>query len=141
MTFMGSNALWRAIKKNGDEAMSRFFEGLQRRKLIITRCPPCDTLHFPPRFFCPDCHNKDVKLEEHAGRGQVYSFTTMVQPFFGGAPSTVGMVELKGVEGRIFSRVEAPYEKMTIGMEVEVDYFEMEEIVLHCFRPVAKGSR
>ncbi len=139
MTVTRSKALWRAIEKNGDKAMARFFEGLQQRRLLVIRCRSCDTLHFPPRAFCPDCLSEDVELEEHSGRGEVYSFTTMAQPSSRGNPITVAMVNLEGVEGRVFSRVKLPYEEMTIGMNVEVDYIELDGIVLHCFRPRAIG--
>ena len=135
MTTPRSKALWRAIEKNGDKAMSRFFEGLQQHRIMISRCRPCNARHFPPRVFCPCCLREDVTFEEHSGRGTVYSFTTMVQPSLGGDPITVAMVELEGVKGRIFSRVEIPYTEMTIGMAVEVDYFEVDGICLHRFRP------
>jgi len=140
MTSFGSNALWRAINKNGDKAISAFFEGLQQRRLIISRCQSCNTSYSPPRTFCPECLSKKIDLEGHTGRGRVYSFTTMTQPSSHGNLITVAMVELDGVEGRLFSRVEVPYEGMIIGMAVEVDYFELNGIILHCFRPVAVES-
>ena len=132
-----SQALWRAIKKNSDKMLYRFFEeGLAQRKLLIIQCGSCNTYHFPPRSFCPDCFNKEVELVEHSGRGQVYAFTSMADKSSGGKPITYAMVDLEGVEGRMFTMVEALYEEMSIGMEVEVGYLEKENIVIPCFKPV-----
>lgn len=140
MSSLGPKALLRAVAKNGDRAFSRFFEGLQQRKLVITRCHICGTCHFPPRPFCPDCFDQEVQFVEHPGRGRIYAYTAMADQSSGGEPITFAMVELEGVEGRFFTRIDAPYEEMTIGMEVEADYLEREGIVLPCFRPMGKGS-
>jgi len=132
-----SQALWRAIKKNSDKMLYRFFEeGLAQRKLLIIRCGSCDTFHFPPRSFCPDCLTEDVELVEHPGKGKVYAFTSMADQSSGGKPITYAMVDLEGVEGRIFTMVEAAYEEMSIGMEVEAGYLEKEDMVIPCFKPV-----
>ena len=132
-----SQALWRAIKKNSDKMLYRFFEeGLAQRKILIIQCGSCNTNYFPPRSFCPDCLTEDVKLLEHSGRGKVYAFTSMVVKSSGDKPITCAMVDLEGVEGRMFTMVEAPYEKMSIGMEVEAGYIEKEDLVIPCFKPI-----
>ena len=132
-----SQALWRAIKKNSDKMLYRFFEeGLAQKKLLIIQCGSCNTYHFPPRSFCPDCLNEEVELVEHPGRGKVYAFTSMADKSSGGKPITYAMVDLEGVEGRIFTMIEAPYEEMSIGMEVEAGYLEKESMVILCFKPV-----
>jgi len=48
------------------------------------------------------------------------------------------MVDLEGVDGRMFTRVEAAYEEMAIGMEVTAGYLEKEGMVLPYFRPSGK---
>ena len=132
-----SKARWRAIKKNSDKMLYRFFEeGLAQRKLLIIQCSPCNTCHFPPRSFCPDCLTEDLKLTEHSGKGKVYAFTSMADKSSGDKPITYAMVDLEGVEGRIFTMIEAPYEEMSIGMEVEAGYIEKENLVIPCFKPV-----
>ena len=132
-----SQALRRAIKKNSDKMLYRFFEeGLTQKKLLIIRCGSCNTYHFPPRSFCPDCFNKEVELVEHLGKGKVYAFTSMADKSSGGKSITYAMIDLEGVEGRIFTMVEAPYEEMFIGMGVEAGYLEKEGMVIPCFKPV-----
>lgn len=133
-------ALWRAIEKNGDKGMSLFFQGLKEKTLLVARCHCCNTLYFPPQTSCPDCLTEDVTTVEHPGKGRVYAFTSMSGPSSKGQPVTLAMVELDGVEGRIFTRVETSYEEMAIGMEVEVNYFDLDGIVLPGFRPISKGS-
>jgi hypothetical protein len=128
--------MWRAIKKNSDKTLYRFFEELQNKKLLVIRCSACDTFHFPPRSFCPDCLNEEVELVEHSGKGEVYAFTSVANESSSGKPITFAMVDLEGVEGRIFTMVEAPYEEMSMGMEVEAGYLEKENMVIPCFKPV-----
>ncbi len=133
-------ALWRAIEKNSDKGMSLFFQGLKERTLFLSRCQSCNNLYYPPQISCPDCLTEDMTMVEHPGRGRVYAFTSMPDPSSKDQPITLAMVELDGVEGRIFARMEAPYEKMAIGMEVEVNYFDLDGIIMPGFRPVSKGS-
>ena len=132
-----SLALLRAIKKNSDKMLYRFFEeGLAQRKLLIIHCGSCNTYHFPPRSFCPDCLNEDVELIEHSGKGKVYAFTSMTDRSSGGKPISYAMVDLEGVEGRMFTMVDALYDEMSIGMEVMVSYIEKENMVTPCFKPI-----
>jgi len=132
-----SRALRRAIKKNSDKMLYRFFEeGLAQKKLLIIQCDSCNTCHFPPRSFCPDCLSEKVELVEHTGRGKVYAFTSMVDKSCGGKPITYAMVDLDGVVGRMFTMVDTPYEEMSIGMEVEAGYLERDSMVIPCFKPV-----
>ncbi len=141
MSLGESKALWRAIEKGGDKGLSHFFQGLKQKTFLIARCNSCNTLYFPPQTYCPDCLTEDVTMVEHPGKGKVYAFTSMSGPSSKGQPITLAMVELDGVEGRIFARVETPYEEMAIGMEVEVNYFNLDGIVLPGFRPVSNGSK
>ena len=76
-------------------------------------------------------------MVEHPGKGRIYAFTSMPGPSSKDQPTTLAMVELDGVEGRIFARVEAPYEEMAFGMEVEISYFDLDGIVLPGFKPVS----
>ena len=132
-----SQALLRAIKKNSDKMLYRFFEeGLAQRKLLIIQCGSCNTCHFPPRSFCPDCLTEDVELIEHSGKGKVYAFTSMADRSSGGKPISYAMVDLEGVEGRMFTMVDALYDEMSIGMDVEAGYLEKENMVTPCFKPI-----
>jgi uncharacterized OB-fold protein len=133
-------ALLRAIEKNGDKGMSRFFDGLKEKTLLVNRCHSCNTLYFPPQTYCPDCLTEDVTMVKHPGEGRVYAFTSMPGSSSKDQPVTLAMVELDGVEGRIFARVEAPFEEMAVGMEVEINYFDLDGIIMPGFRPVSKES-
>jgi len=141
MTSAQTKALWRAIRKSSDRTLLRFFEEVQKKRLLTIRCPSCKKNVFPPRPFCPDCLNQEVEVTEHGGRGRVYAFTTMGEPSEGGKPMTVAMVELQGVEGRVFAAVDCPFEEMTIGMEVIVVYSQWEGMVVPWFRPLEPDER
>jgi uncharacterized OB-fold protein len=132
-----SEAVSRAIAKNGDEAFERFFQGLQKRTLWVTECRLCDSRFFPPQTCCPDCLNIDVGFTVHSGEGVIYAFTSMADPAESRRTLSLAMVELEGVSGRIFTMVDVSYEDLKIGMKVSVDYVEREGLVLTCFRPKA----
>jgi uncharacterized OB-fold protein len=108
-------------------------DGLQSKQLLVPRCVDCDVQFFPPGPVCPDCLGEEIEFVEHPGRGRIYAFTAMDNPFSGGESMTLAMIELQGVEGRIFARVDAPYEKLAVGMEVSMDYWEREGILLPCY--------
>ena len=45
--------------------------------LHFQRCGACGTLLGYPRVLCPGCGGRDLEWEESAGRGTVYSATTV----------------------------------------------------------------
>ena len=45
--------------------------------LHFQRCGACHAAVHPPRVLCPRCGGRDLAWEESAGRGTVYSATTV----------------------------------------------------------------
>ncbi len=118
----------------------------QHYRLTGTRCPRCQSLHFPPRTLCPAC--RQTGLEEHlfSGKGTVYSFTVLYQTtprFEFQIPYVVALIDLE--EGpRITAQLtDVEPEAVEIGMPVEMVIRkiseESERGLLHYaykFRPV-----
>jgi len=129
-----------AIRTYGDAAAERFYRDLRDKKLSSTRCEACGEVAFPPRGFCPSCHEQErIRWVELPTRGTVYAFTQQERSLRFGKPDVIGLVELPGV-GRILTKIDAPFEALQIGQAVELCFVTLsEELTLHQFRPVVPG--
>jgi uncharacterized OB-fold protein len=97
-------------------AIHRFFDELRRGRLVTTRCRGCGALHWHPRTVCPSCMSRQLAWERLPTTGTVYAFTTVGRR--GAPPLTVSIVELEGTSIRLFTRIEASYEDLSIGTRV-----------------------
>ncbi len=123
-----------AIRHYGDRATEEFYAHLRERRFMSTRCRGCSEVAFPPRSFCPACHGVDVEWFELPRRGALYAFTQQERSLRFSKPDVLGLVDLPGV-GRILTRIDAPFESLSIGLAVELDFYEISpELVLHQFR-------
>ncbi|ATL28975.1 bifunctional MaoC family dehydratase N-terminal/OB-fold nucleic acid binding domain-containing protein [Streptomyces formicae] len=122
---------------NRDNA--RFWDGVAAHRLLIQRCAGCDTLRFPWLPGCNACGSAEWDTVEASGEGTVYSYVVMHHPPFPAfdPPYAVGLIELaEGV--RIVSNViGVPYDKVRIGMPVQLEFQRVdEELELPMFRAV-----
>ncbi|MCJ7707094.1 MAG: OB-fold domain-containing protein, partial [Anaerolineales bacterium] len=70
----------------------------QRYALVGEVCPHCQVKIFPPRDICPDCGQEARTAYQFNGRGEVFSFTTVLDPPAGheeNAPYTVALIRLE----------------------------------------------
>ncbi|MFG3034743.1 bifunctional MaoC family dehydratase N-terminal/OB-fold nucleic acid binding domain-containing protein [Streptomyces sp. NPDC048253] len=120
-----------------------FWEGVRRHRLLVQRCTGCDTLRFPWLPGCNACGSPEWDTLEADGEGTVFSYVVMHHPPFPAfsPPYAIGLIELaEGV--RIISNVvDVPYDKVRIGMPVELEFRSYDdedgELVLPVFRPRA----
>ncbi|MFH0175119.1 bifunctional MaoC family dehydratase N-terminal/OB-fold nucleic acid binding domain-containing protein [Streptomyces cacaoi] len=120
-----------------------FWEGVRRHRLLVQRCTACDTLRFPWLPGCNACGSAEWDTVEASGEGTVFSYVVMHHPSFPAfsPPYAIGLIELaEGV--RIISNVvDVPYDKVRIGMPVELEFRSYDdedgELVLPVFRPRA----
>lgn len=94
----------------------------QRYRLEGTRCPACGRHAFPPEERCADC-GLPTEPYRFAGRGEVYSHSTVYQPpqgFEAYAPYAVALVKLE--EGPMVTAqlTDVDPEDVAIGMPVEM---------------------
>jgi uncharacterized OB-fold protein len=78
---------------------------------------------FPPRDICPDCGEEAKKLYQFSGRGEVYSYTTLIDAPEGHqeqAPYTVAIVKLE--EGPLVTAqlTDLDQRDVNVGMPVEM---------------------
>lgn len=107
-----------------DSAARKFYEELQNERLVAAKCKRCELVFFPPRIICPDCLSEEIEWVRLSGKGRLYAFTQQYQSLAYSKPKVVGIVDLEGVHGRIFSIIDAPWEELEIGMPVIVDFFD-----------------
>ena len=128
-------ATWKAALHYGDGATAGFYERLRSGKLCTTRCTSCGETAFPPRPFCAACWSEEVEWIDLPRTATLYAFSQQEQAMRFQKPDVVGLVEIEGL-GTILSKIEAPFEDLSIGMELELAPVEVsEQIVLHAWKP------
>ena len=121
-----------------------FFDGARQRKLLIQRCNACGVLQHPPTAACAACGSLDLGVQQASGRGELYSYTVVhapvVAPFK--APYIVALVALEEGTRLVSELLDAGAGEVHIGMQLEVDFLQVDEgLVLPVFRPASGGDR
>ncbi len=127
----------KVIQVFGDAASKRFYEELRKHRFMTTKCKACRKTFFYPRTFCPLCSSQDIEWVKLSGKGRLYAFTQQDKGLRFMKPDVLGIVELVDCAGRLLTKIDAPFEELSIGMEVEVSFLDLsEDLTLHQFRPV-----
>lgn len=114
-----------------------FYNYLDKKQLMASKCDDCDQIFIPPRAICLNCHSEELNWFPLTGNGTVIAFTAVyIGPTFMTAqgydrtnPYLTGIVELE--EGaRISARLlgfdpKTPAE-VRIGTPVFVDFIQIE---------------
>ena len=125
-----------ACEHYGDSATGEFYLRMTRGQFATTYCESCQELWYPPRPFCPKCFSRNVAWKELPKRGRLYAFTQQDRALRFVKPDVIGLVEIEGL-GKILTRIDAPYETLKIGMEMELDFIKVDErYTLPQFRPL-----
>jgi uncharacterized OB-fold protein len=106
-----------------------FWNGLRDHRLLIQRCTSCTLLRHPPGPMCPVCQSVEWDAVESAGRGNLYSYTTVYAPLAPGftQPAVVGLVALEEGTRIVSNLVDVSPEELEIGMPVEVFFADQAE--------------
>lgn len=118
-----------------------FWAATKDGKLTYQQCKNCGTIVFYPRRHCTGCTDSALELKTASGKATVYTYSVVRQsyhPFFRGrTPYAVAWIDLD--EGpRILSNivgVDDPLTDIKIGMKVELEWEEHEELSIPLFRP------
>ncbi len=119
-----------------------FWAGTRDKEFKYQQCDGCDTIVFYPRRHCTGCTTGTLQWKVSQGKGSVYTYSVVRQsyhPFFRNkVPYAVAWIDLD--EGpRILSNivgVEDAVNDVEIGMKVEIEWEEHEELNIPLFRPV-----
>jgi uncharacterized protein len=126
-------------------ATAIYWEGVQNGKLLFQRCSRCEASFFPARVVCPHCGSEEVSWFESAGKGTVYSHSTVQfhpNPAYSHlVPYVVALVDVEPGCRVATNLVDCDPTSVQIGMEVEVVYRNLRpDFVAPYFRPVTKGG-
>jgi uncharacterized protein len=108
-------------------------------RLHVNRCGDCGWWIHPAAPRCRRCRSANVAAEPVSGRGRVATFTVNHKAWIPGSePYIVALVELLEQPGLFLmtNLVDVDGEDVTLGMDVEVVFEEVDEIYLPLFRPL-----
>jgi len=77
--------------------LKKFFEELEKGKIMGTKCKKCGKLYFPPQADCNKCLSSDMDWVEIKGTGKLITYTiTHVAPkaYTNIAPYVIGVAQL-----------------------------------------------
>ena len=102
----------------------KFYDNLREGKLTTTKCKDCGTIHWPPRFLCPECLSENIEWVDMPKTGKIYSFTVA----YGGlppelvdkAPLVYALIDFDNGLRMLSGIVDAKVEEMATGLEVEL---------------------
>lgn len=123
-----------------DSDSQPYWDGIAQGELRIQRCDTCSRPVFYPRAICPHCFSNQLSWIVASGKGTIYTYTVAHQafgPFAAEVPFIIALVELE--EGvRLMTRIiNAPRERIAIGVSVQVAFTSInEDVTLPYFRLV-----
>ncbi len=117
-----------------------FWEGVKQRRFLLPRCTQCGHTWFPPYQNCQRCLSFDREWKEASGRGHVFGFIEMQQPYIPSfkdeLPYNVALIELEEGPKMYSNIVGIPNDQIRVGMAVEVVFEDAnEEFAIPKFRP------
>ena len=125
-----------------DEPDTRdFWSGTKDKKLKYQQCDSCETVVFYSRRHCTGCTSGNLVWKEASGKATLYTYSIVRQSyhrfFRNQVPYAVAWIDLD--EGpRIQSNivgVEDPINDVKIGMKLEVEWEEHEDLSIPLFKP------
>ncbi len=113
------------VTMNPAPTIESFYKFCAERRLMGVMCERCKKITVPPRSPCAHCGGTSLAWTELSGRAKLVTYTVLHFPpprFQQLAPYAVGIVEL--AEGaRLTGMIRnVPFEKIRIGMNLQVDY-------------------
>ena len=107
-----------------------YWEGCGRHELVLQRCRQCETVQHRPRAVCAGCLGNDIEHFTASGRGSVYTYTIThqngVPPFRDALPYVLAYVDLEEGPRLMTNIVGCEPDQVAIGMEVVVDFQDVD---------------
>jgi uncharacterized OB-fold protein len=115
-----------------------YWDGCARGELRFQRCGNCGLATHTPAYLCSHCTSQDLSWEVSAGKGAIYSWTTVWRPQIPAFVTPYAAIIVDMDEGwQVLSNlIGCPIDDVEIGMRVEVEFHEIEGgFTLPYFRP------
>ena len=110
--------------------ISEFFKGLEKGKIMATKCVECQEIYFPPQYSCPKCRGSNIEWVELSGDAVLETYTIInVKPTsFSKYPDyVVAIGKLKeGVKVLSWLRID-DFKKIKINMKMKLRVVKREE--------------
>lgn len=107
-----------------------YWQGVERRELLLKECSACGGLHHPRTIVCSKCGAAKMSWKRASGDGTVYTYSEIHRTmgvFNASVPYVVGIVRLRE-DVYLFSRIIATEgRKVAIDSPVSVDFRVLEE--------------
>ena len=97
-----------------------FWDAAAEGVLLIKRCTACGDAHYYPRTICPFCGSPDTVWEPSAGRGEIYTLSTLRRG--PNAPFTLAYVTLDEGPTMITNITDCDPDTLTIGQRVQLRF-------------------
>jgi len=121
MTLEVRDAEWNKPLPAAAGLSGEYWSALASGRLLVQRCPECDSSQFYPRALCVSC-GSDPVWQEASGHGTVHTFTVIRQnglpSFRDEVPYVVAMIELDEGPRMMGNVTGCPVEDVRIGMPV-----------------------
>jgi uncharacterized protein len=119
-----------------------FWAATAQHRLTYQVCASCGQITWHPRRHCTGCLSQDLRWQDSAGAGTVYTYTVIRQhglPYFRGRlPYVVGFIDLD--EGfRLLTEIDAPPDAVRVGQRVTVSWEDHADLAVPVFRPAEAG--
>jgi len=112
---------------------TRFFDELENKKIMGTKCPKCNRVLVPSRGFCPRCFEDTAEWVQVSDKGTIKTWSLITFEFTGQAkppPYLQALIDLDGADtalahyigGVDLSDIEKVKDKIKIGMRVEAKW-------------------
>lgn len=113
-------------------AGSKFFHELKENgKIVASCCKKCGIVELPPKAFCVDCFDTEIKYVEVKLPGLIYTFSISYYDLDGSKlkkPIIWALIAFNGVKGGIIHRLEeVEPEEVCIGMDVVPEFRPKED--------------
>ena len=121
-----------------DTGAAAFWKGASEGKLLIQRCPRCNSHQHYARPFCIRCHHAGIEMVEATGRGVLHSYTVIHRGPYEDIPTpyVVGLIRLDEGVTILSHVIECDPQRLQCDMALEVAYQPLREgVVLPVFRP------
>jgi hypothetical protein len=125
-----------------DPTTEAFWTACEQHRLLVQHCKACGENQFYPRPFCLSCESNDLEWAETAGKGTIYSLTTIRMPVTPELPPPYLLALVDLDEGpRLLTNI-VGVDTATIGDRVELTWRARENLPpLPVFRPAAGVTR
>jgi uncharacterized OB-fold protein len=119
-----------------------YWDGCARHELLFQRCESCGHATHTPAVICAHCTSQDLAWEASAGKGSIYTWTTVWRPQIPTfeVPYVAIIVDMDEGWQVLSNLIGCPADAVHIGMRVEVEFHEIQgDFTLPYFRPAAEG--